>query len=75
MRPGVRKEHLIAHSLWDAEETKKQLPMYQRTLAEKKSISISHATQIAEEIGLATVQHYSSVAFFKIANVIPDELH
>lgn len=75
---GIKKGGtLLLNSLWDAEETKKQLPDFiKRTLAEKKiNLYIINATQIAEEIGLGNrTNTILQSAFFKIANVIPYEL-
>ena len=78
MLRGIKKGGtLLLNSLWDAEETKKQLPDFiKRTLAEKKiNLYIINATQIAEEIGLGNrTNTILQSAFFKIANVIPYEL-
>ncbi len=75
---GIKKGGtMLLNSLWDAEETKKQLPDFiKRTLAEKKiNLYIINATKIAEEIGLGNrTNTILQSAFFKIANVIPYEL-
>lgn len=72
---GIKKGGtFLLNSLWDAEETKKQLPDFvKRVLAEKNiNFYIINATKIADEIGLGG--HTNTIlqsAFFKIANVIP----
>jgi len=75
MLKGIKKGGtFLLNSIWDAEETKKQLPDFvKRVLAEKEvNFYIINATKIAEEIGLGG--HTNTIlqsAFFKIANVIP----
>ncbi|MDD5733570.1 MAG: pyruvate:ferredoxin (flavodoxin) oxidoreductase, partial [Bacteroidales bacterium] len=75
---GIKKGGtFLLNSLWDAEETKKQLPDFvKRTLAEKNiNFYIINATKIAEEIGLGgRTNTILQSAFFKIAAVIPYDL-
>ena len=75
---GIKKGGtFLLNSLWDAEETKKQLPDFvKRTLVEKNiNFYIINATKIAEEIGLGgRTNTILQSAFFKIAGVIPYDL-
>lgn len=67
----------LLNSIWDAEETKNQLPnSIKKVLAEKEvNFYIINATQIAEEIGLGTrTNTIMQSAFFKISEVIPYDL-
>ncbi|MDR2083639.1 MAG: pyruvate:ferredoxin (flavodoxin) oxidoreductase [Bacteroidales bacterium] len=67
----------LYNSIWDIEETKKNLPDHvKKTLAEKKiKMYIINATAIAEKIGLGNrTNTILQSAFFKISQVIPYEL-
>ena len=67
----------LLNSLWDAEETKKQLPEHiKRFLAENNiKLYIINATQISENIGLpGRTNTIMQAAFFKVSNVIPFEI-
>lgn len=74
---GIKKGGtFLLNSLWDAEETKKQLPDFvKRTLIDKNiNFYIINATMIADEIGLGNrTNTILQSAFFKIAEVIPYE--
>ncbi len=64
----------LFNSIWDAEETKKRLPVHmQKYLAEHNiNFYIINATKIAEELGLGNrTNTIMQSAFFKVANVIP----
>jgi pyruvate-ferredoxin/flavodoxin oxidoreductase len=77
MLRGIKKGGtFLLNSIWDVEETKKQLPdTVKKTLAEQEvNFYIINATKIAEEIGLGNrTNTIMQSAFFKIANVIPFE--
>ncbi|MDD3811618.1 MAG: pyruvate:ferredoxin (flavodoxin) oxidoreductase [Bacteroidales bacterium] len=67
----------LFNSIWDEEETKRRLPDHmKRYLAENEiRFYIINATEIAEEIGLGgRTNTIMQSAFFKIANVIPQDL-
>nr|MBP6290248.1 pyruvate:ferredoxin (flavodoxin) oxidoreductase [Spirochaetota bacterium] len=67
----------LLNSLWDEEETKKQLPDHiKRFLAENNiKLYIINATQISENIGLpGRTNTIMQAAFFKVSNVIPFEI-
>ncbi|MEI6694535.1 MAG: pyruvate:ferredoxin (flavodoxin) oxidoreductase [Bacteroidota bacterium] len=77
MLKGLKKGGtFLINCLWDAEETKKQLPNHvKKYLAENKiNFYIINATVIAEEIGLGNrTNTIMQAAFFKVAEVIPYE--
>ncbi|MFA7081030.1 MAG: pyruvate:ferredoxin (flavodoxin) oxidoreductase [Bacteroidales bacterium] len=67
----------LLNSIYDADETVKNLPSKIRKILAEKNINfyIIDATKIAEEIGLGNrTNTILQSAFFKIANVIPYEL-
>lgn len=67
----------LLNSVWDVEETKKQLPNDMKKYMADNDITfyIINATGIAEEIGLGNrTNTILQSAFFKISNVIPFEL-
>ncbi|MDR0618693.1 MAG: pyruvate:ferredoxin (flavodoxin) oxidoreductase [Bacteroidales bacterium] len=67
----------LLNSWWNAEETKKQLPLaMKRYMAEHKiKFYIINATKIAEEIGLGNrTNTILQSAFFKISGVIPYDI-
>ncbi|MBN2486682.1 MAG: pyruvate:ferredoxin (flavodoxin) oxidoreductase [Bacteroidales bacterium] len=78
MLRGIKKGGtFLLNSIWDAEETKKQLPdTVKKILAEKQiNFYIINATKIAASIGLGNrTNTIMQAAFFKIANVIPYEV-
>jgi pyruvate-ferredoxin/flavodoxin oxidoreductase len=78
MLRGIKKGGtFLLNSIWDAEETKKHLPnSIKKILAEKQiNFYIINATKIAASIGLGNrTNTIMQAAFFKIANVIPNEL-
>jgi len=66
----------LLNSIWDVEETKRQLPdAVKKYLADHKiNLYIINATKIAEDLGLGgRINTIMQSAFFKIANVIPYE--
>ncbi|MEG1616301.1 MAG: pyruvate:ferredoxin (flavodoxin) oxidoreductase [Bacteroidales bacterium] len=75
---GLKKNGtFLLNSIWNAEETKKQLPdnVKQYLAANNIKMYIINATAIAREIGLGNrTNTILQSAFFKIANVIPYEL-
>lgn len=78
MLRGIKKGGtFLLNSIWDAEETKKHLPNnIKKILAEKQiNFYIINATKIASSIGLGNrTNTIMQAAFFKIANVIPNEI-
>lgn len=67
----------LLNSVWNVEETKKQLPNEMKKYLADNDIAfyIINATGIAEEIGLGNrTNTILQSAFFKISNVIPFEL-
>jgi pyruvate-ferredoxin/flavodoxin oxidoreductase len=77
MLKGIKKGGtFLLNSIWDAEETKNQLPDHvKKSLAENDiKFYIINATKIADEIGLGSrTNTIMQAAFFKISNVIPYE--
>ena len=77
MLKGLKKGgKFLLNSIWDVEETKKQLPdAMKKYLAENEiSMYTINATKIAEEIGLGNrTNTIMQAAFFKISEVIPYE--
>ncbi|MEI7595748.1 MAG: pyruvate:ferredoxin (flavodoxin) oxidoreductase [Bacteroidota bacterium] len=77
MLKGLKKGgKFLLNSIWDVEETKKQLPdSMKKYLAENEiSMYVINATKIAEEIGLGNrTNTIMQAAFFKISEVIPYE--
>ncbi|MDR1739996.1 MAG: pyruvate:ferredoxin (flavodoxin) oxidoreductase [Bacteroidales bacterium] len=67
----------LLNSWWDAEETKKQLPLAMKRYIAEHNIKfyIINATKIADEIGLGNrTNTILQSAFFKISGVIPYEI-
>ena len=67
----------LFNSIWDEEETKRRLPDHMKRYLAENDIRfyIINATEIAEEIGLGgRTNTIMQSAFFKIANVIPQDL-
>ncbi len=77
MLKGLKKNGIfLLNSLWDAEETKKRIPVsMKKYMAENKiNFYIINATAIAEEIGLGNrTNTIMQAAFFKLADIIPYE--
>jgi pyruvate-ferredoxin/flavodoxin oxidoreductase len=75
---GLKKNGtFLLNSVWNAEETKKNLPDNVKSYLAKNNISfyIINATEIATEIGLGNrTNTILQSAFFKITGVIPFEL-
>jgi pyruvate-ferredoxin/flavodoxin oxidoreductase len=66
----------LFNSIWDEEETKRRLPDHMKRYLAENDIRfyIINATEIAEEIGLGgRTNTIMQSAFFKIANVIPQD--
>ncbi len=64
----------LLNSLWDEEETKRQLPDSMKKYLAENNINfyIINATEIAENIGLGNrTNTITQSAFFKVSNVIP----
>ncbi|MDR0836468.1 MAG: pyruvate:ferredoxin (flavodoxin) oxidoreductase, partial [Tannerella sp.] len=78
MLRGLKKGgSFLLNTIWDVEETKKNLPnSYKKYFAENNiSVYIINATNIAEELGLGNrTNTILQSAFFKITGVIPYEL-
>lgn len=67
----------LFNSIWDEEETKRRLPDHMKRYLAENDIRfyIINATEIAEEIGLGgRTNTIMQSAFFKITNVIPQDL-
>ena len=77
MLKGLKKGGVfLFNSIWDAEQTKKQLPDKMKKYMAENDINfyVINATKIAEEIGLGSrTNTIMQSAFFKIAGVIPYE--
>jgi len=77
MLKGLKKGGaFLINCLWDAEETKKQLPDHVKKYLAANNINfyIINATAIAEEIGLGNrTNTIMQAAFFKVSEVIPYE--
>ncbi len=77
MLHGMKKGGtFLLNSVWDEEETKKQLPDHMKKFMAENDIQFYtiNATKIAEEIGLGSrTNTIMQSAFFKIAGVIPYE--
>jgi len=75
MLKGLKKGGIfLMNSIWDAEETKKQLPDHMKKYLAENDIQfyIINATVIAEEIGLGNrTNTIMQSAFFKVTEVIP----
>jgi pyruvate-ferredoxin/flavodoxin oxidoreductase len=75
MLHGMKKGGtFLLNSVWDEEETKKQLPDHMKKFMAENDIQFYtiNATKIAEEIGLGSrTNTIMQSAFFKIAGVIP----
>jgi pyruvate-ferredoxin/flavodoxin oxidoreductase len=66
----------LLNSIWDEEETKKQLPDHMKKYLAENNISfyIINATKLAAKIGLGSrTNTIMQSAFFKVADVIPYE--
>jgi len=78
MLAGLKKGgSFLLNSIWDVEETKKNLPdTFKKYMAENDiSFYIINATKIAKEIGLGSrTNTIMQSAFFKVSEVIPYEL-
>ncbi|GHV35749.1 pyruvate-flavodoxin oxidoreductase [Bacteroidia bacterium] len=78
MLRGLKKGgSFLLNTIWDIEETKKNLPnSYKKYFAENNiGVYIINATNIAEELGLGNrTNTILQSAFFKITGVIPYEL-
>ena len=78
MLSGLKKGgSFLLNSIWDVEETKKNLPDNFKKYMAKNDISfyIINATKIAQEIGLGSrTNTIMQSAFFKVSEVIPFEL-
>ncbi len=77
MLKGLKKGGtFLINCLWDAEETKKQLPNHVKKYLAANNINfyIINATAVADEIGLGNrTNTIMQSAFFKVAEVIPYE--
>ncbi len=72
---GLKKGgSFLLNSIWDVEETKKQLPDHMKKYMAENDIQfyIINGTQLGEELGLGTrTNTIMQSAFFKISEVIP----
>jgi pyruvate-ferredoxin/flavodoxin oxidoreductase len=77
MLKGMKKGGtFLLNSIWDVEETKKQLPDHMKKFMAENDIQfyMINATQIAEDLGLGNrTNTIMQASFFKISNVIPYE--
>ena len=77
MLKGLKKGGtFLLNSIWDVEETKKQLPDHMKKYLAENNINfyIINATKIAVEIGLGSrTNTIMQSAFFKVSEVIPYE--
>lgn len=78
MLNGLKKGGtFLLNSIWDEEETKKNLPDHMKKYMAENDISfyVINATQIAKEIGLGNrTNTIMQSAFFKVSEVIPYDI-